>query len=51
MPNDDSIGIPKIILVIIKSFHNRTAIKAFCDMNTAIRTLPVFTCPGPFALS
>lgn len=44
--SNDSIRIPKIILVIIKPFYNRTAVKAFCDMAIATRTLQVFMCHG-----
>jgi hypothetical protein len=42
--NDNPLRIPKLILVIIKLFYNRTAIKSFLIVKTAIRTLPVFKC-------
>jgi hypothetical protein len=42
--NNDSIRIPKFILVIMKLFYNRTAIKSFLMSKTALRILPVFKC-------
>jgi hypothetical protein len=42
IPNDNSIRIPKFVLAIIEFFIIRTAIRALCDIKTAIRTLPVF---------
>jgi hypothetical protein len=43
IPNDDSVRIPKIILAIIKSSIIRDATRAFPDIKTLSRTLPVFT--------
>lgn len=40
------IWISKIILLIIRSFYNRTAVMAFCDMITETRTFWVFMCHG-----
>jgi hypothetical protein len=41
--SDDPIRIPKIMLVIIKLFCNRTYIRSLSNVKIAIRTLPVFT--------
>jgi hypothetical protein len=43
IPSDDSITIPKIILVIIKFFYNRTAIRSSLIIKTSVRSLPVFS--------
>lgn len=43
IPND-SIRIPKFILVIIKPFIIRAAIRALHDIKSSTRTLLVFTC-------
>jgi hypothetical protein len=42
--NDNSIRIPKTILLIIKLFYNRTAMKSSLIIKTAMRTLLVFKC-------
>ena len=43
IPNDDSIRIPKFILVMIEPFIVRTAIRTFYNVKTPARTLPIRT--------
>ena len=42
--NNKLVRTAKIILVIVKLFYNRTAIKSSLIIKTAMRILPVFKC-------